>query len=235
MSDNLEDEAIKDKVLEHALQHVPFDGWTKAAFESALEDANLDLETGYRLFPKGEADLPIYFHEYGDKKMLEALAEADLYAMRYSEKIAEAIWLRVTVVESHQILIRKLMATFLLPINMLPGTKLVWGTADKIWTFMDDDSEDYNWYTKRMILSGIISSTFLFFIGDRSEGCIDTREFIHRRINDVMEFEKIKSHAKGNPIFKPLFRTLEKLPIRNTRGGVDKSRYPGWMPNEENN
>ena len=100
---------------------------------------------------------------------------------------------------------------------------------------MDDDSEDYNWYTKRMILSGIISSTFLFFIGDRSEGCIDTREFIHRRINDVMEFEKIKSHAKGNPIFKPLFRTLEKLPIRNTRGGVDKSRYPGWMPNEENN
>jgi len=234
MNDNLEDDAIKDKILEHALQHVPFDGWTKVAFESALQDASIKLETGYQLFPKGEADLTLYFHEYGDKKMLEALAETDLGALRYSEKIAEAIWLRVTVVESHQILIKKLMATFLLPVNMLPGTKLVWGTADKIWNFMDDDSEDYNWYTKRMILSGIISSTFLFFIGDHSEGFIDTREFINRRINDVMDFEKLKSHARGNPIFKPLFRTLEKLPIRNKTAGFENSRYPGWVPNEEN-
>ena len=168
--------------------------------------------------------------------MLENLTKTDLSGLRYSEKIAEAVWIRVSAFEDyqvHQIVLKKALATFLLPANLLPGTKLVWDTADKIWNFMGDTSDDYNWYTKRMILSGIISSTFLFFIGDKSEGFVDTRDFINRRISDVMEFEKAKSQAKKNPLFQPIFKTLERLPKRKSQSDLDLSKYPGWVPDEE--
>ena len=228
--------SLKEKLLTNALEIIPFDGWSKASFEAAIEKTNIDLETGYRIFPKGESDLANYFHEFGDNKMLENLTKTDLSGLRYSEKIAEAVWIRVSAFEDyqvHQIVLKKALATFLLPVNLLPGTKLVWDTADKIWNFMGDTSDDYNWYTKRMILSGIISSTFLFFIGDKSEGFVDTREFINRRISDVMEFEKAKSQAKSNPLFQPIFKTLERLPKRKSQSDLDLSKYPGWVPDEE--
>lgn len=238
MGNNFDDaklNSLKEEVLKQALHLIPYDGWSKESFETAVGNANVDLDIGYKIFPKGESDLANFFHEFGDKRMLETLATADLSGLRYSEKIAEAVWIRVSAFEDyqlHQILLKKALSTFLLPVNLLPGTKLVWSTADKIWNFMGDTSEDYNWYTKRMILSGIISSTFLFFIGDKSNDFEDTRDFINRRIADVMEFEKLKSHAKSNPIFQPVFKTLEKIPVRNYRSDFDKSKYPGWVPDK---
>lgn len=226
---------LKEKILYQALELIPYDGWTRHCFETALANANVDLETGYRLFPKGENDLPHFFHKYGDTKMLETLGNTDLSDLRYSEKIAKAVWIRVSVwedVDLNQVLVKKVLSTYALPANFFPGTKLVWNTADKIWDFMGDTSEDYNWYTKRMILSGIISSTFLFYIGDKSEGFADTRDFINRRISDVMEFEKVKTQAKNNPLFAPVFKTLEKLPFRNHKKSFDQSKYPGWLPGE---
>ena len=229
--------ALKDKILVNALALIPFDGWSKASFETAADKANIDLATAYRIFPKGESDLANYFHVYGDQQMLDKLEMTDLSGLRYSEKIAEAVWFRVSAFEDYQVqqvILKKAFATFLVPSNLLPGTKLVWDTADKIWNFMGDTSEDYNWYTKRMILSGIVSSSLLFYIGDNSEEFVDTRDFINRRIADVMEFEKIKSQARNNPLFKPIFKTLENLPKRQGNSEFDKSKYPGWVPDGGN-
>jgi len=84
--------------------------------------------------------------------------------------------------------------------HMPCAPKLVWNTADAIWNAVGDTSDDYNWYTKRMTLSGVFSSTLLFWLGDTSPGREATWCFLDRRIGNVMDFEKLKSRVRKNPL-----------------------------------
>jgi hypothetical protein len=58
-------------------------------------------------------------------------------------------------------------------------------------------SDDLNWYSKRAILSGVYSSTVLYWLGDQSAGHAATWAFLDRRIEDVMRFETLKKAAEG--------------------------------------
>ncbi len=59
---------------------------------------------------------------------------------------------------------------------------------------LGDKSTDFNWYTKRMILSGVIGSTVLAWLGTDDASEVDA--FLMRRIQNVMDFEKAKGQAK---------------------------------------
>jgi len=63
-------------------------------------------------------------------------------------------------------------------------------------------STDFNFYTKRAILAGVYSSTLLRWFTDDSEDEKATFEFLDRRIDDVMRFEKFKADA--NEMFAKL-------------------------------
>ncbi len=78
--------------------------------------------------------------------------------------------------------------------------KLIWGTADAIWTALGDTSDDVNWYTKRATLSGVYSATVLYWLGDSSEGHTATWAFLDRRIENVMQIEKLKAQVNANPV-----------------------------------
>ena len=56
---------------------------------------------------------------------------------------------------------------------------------------------DYNHYTKRTLLSGVYGSTISVFLDDESENFAETRAFLDRRIENVMQFEKVKAKVTG--------------------------------------
>ena len=93
---------------------------------------------------------------------------------------------------------------FALPTHTGDATKLIWDTADAIWTALGDTSQDVNWYTKRMTLSGVYSATVLFWLGDQSEGHADTWAFLDRRIDNVMQIEKLKAQVRESPSLSKL-------------------------------
>lgn len=57
--------------------------------------------------------------------------------------------------------------------------------SDEIWFLSGDTSVDQSWYTKRASLSMIYSSSELFMTNDRSPDFLDTRKFLHRRLDEV--------------------------------------------------
>jgi ubiquinone biosynthesis protein COQ9 len=81
------------------------------------------------------------------------------------------------------------------PLNVPHGAKLLWRTADVMWCMAGDTATDYNHYTKRGILSGVYSATLLYWLNDVSEGYEKTWAFLDRRIENVMQFEKVKAKA----------------------------------------
>jgi ubiquinone biosynthesis protein COQ9 len=193
-----------DRMIDAALMHVPFDGWSEAAFRAAAADADLPLAEARALFPRGAVDLAMAFHRRGDREMVERLRTDDLTGMRFRAKIAHAVRLRLDLVEPHKEAVRRGTTLFALPMHAADGARALWETADAIWTVLGDTSEDLNWYTKRATLSGVYSATVLYWLGDQSAGHGATWGFLDRRIDDVMRFETLKKHARENRFLKPL-------------------------------
>ncbi len=194
---------VKDQILDAALIHVAFDGWSPATFEAAVQDAGIAPDIAHLACPRGAVDLAIAYHLRGDAEMLARFEREDVSAMRYSEKVTALVRFRFDAVDDKEA-VRRGTTLFALPHHAGDGAKLIWGTADAIWTALGDSSTDSNWYTKRATLSAVYSSTVLFWLGDQSENHADTWAFLERRIEDVMRFEKVKSQVNESALLQPL-------------------------------
>ena len=146
----------KDLLLQAAVMHVPFDGWSQATFDAAIADSGVERTVAQSVCPRGAIDLALHYHAQGDAAMVARLAQTDLDAMKYSARVAAAVRFRLEAVEDKE-LVRRGTTLFALPPYAPDGAKLVWGTCDAIWNALGDTATDYNWYTKRATLGGVYS------------------------------------------------------------------------------
>ena len=211
----------KLELLDAILPQVAFDGWSETAFKAAIASTDIPDARARSLCPRGAVDLAILFHKQGDRAMAESLRSEDLSALRFRDKVARALRIRLDVIEDREA-VRRGMTLFALPHLAADGARLMWGTADAIWTALGDTSRDVNWYTKRATLSGVWSAVVLYWLGDQSEGTQKTTAFIDRRIDEVMQIERVKARLRDNPLLKPITGPLGKL------GGMIKA--PMQMP-----
>jgi len=225
-----ETRSAADRVLDAALMHVAFDGWSDATLTAAAQDAGVDPALARALFPRGGLDLALAYHRAGDAAMLAGLqARNDLAEMRFRDRVALAVRLRLEAADREAV--RRAATLMALPQNAPEAARALWSTADAIWTALGDTSEDGNWYSKRAILSGVYSSTVLYWLGDESEGHADTWAFLDRRIGDVMRFEANKARIKASPVLNATlglpFRLLETLRKPAGTGGMPGAWQPG--------
>ncbi|UWQ33461.1 COQ9 family protein [Leisingera sp. M527] len=193
---------IKEKLLDAALNHVPFDGWSEVTFRAACEDVQVAEVLAHAVCPRGGVDLALAYHARGDSLMLARLDAEDLSGLRFRDKVAAAVRFRLEAVDDKEA-VRRGTTLLTLPQYAGDGIKAIWGTCDLIWETLGDGSDDLNWYTKRASLAGIYSATVLFWLGDDSLGHQATWEFLDRRIGNVMDFEKLKAGLQKNPLLKP--------------------------------
>lgn len=194
----------KDALLAAILPHVSFDGWSEASFQMAAKDADIDPVIAHASCPRGAVELAIAYHQQGDALMLQRFAAADLSEMRYRDKISGLVRMRIEACEDKEI-VRKASALFALPKYAGDGAKLIWDSCDAIWNVLGDTSDDINWYSKRATLSAVYASCVLFWLGDESDGDTDTWAFLERRIENVMQIEKLKAGVRKSPLLKGLF------------------------------
>ncbi|KFI33841.1 COQ9 family ubiquinone biosynthesis protein [Haematobacter missouriensis] len=196
-------EEVRDRLLDAALPHVVFDGWTAVTYRAAVDDSGLDPTLAHMAAPRGAIDLAHAFHVRGDRRMAEALAASDLSALRFRERVAKAVMLRLELAGDREA-VRRGMTLFSLPQHAAEGSRLVWETADTIWTALGDTADDLNWYTKRASLSGVFGATVLYWLGDETPDSSATAAFLERRIDGVMRIEKTKSFLRKTPGFNLL-------------------------------
>lgn len=185
----------RDRLAKAALLHVPFDGMNLAALRAGARDIGLSGDVAEAFFPGGGADLAAWIHRRGDARLAEWMQSAP--AGRISERIADAIRQRLEFADVE--LVRAASAVLALPANQPLAARLMWETADTIWNGLGDSSRDVNWYSKRATLSTVYAACVLYWLGDLSEDHAETRDFIDRRIDGVMQFEKLKAQARKLP------------------------------------
>ena len=192
----------KEALLNAALLHVPFDGWSEATFQAAIADSDVSPAVARAVCPRGTVDLAVAYHNRGDATMEQRLV-SEMLPDRFRDKVAAAVRFRIEAVDDKEA-VRRGTTLFALPIYAKDGAQAIWGTADKIWTALGDTSDDVNWYTKRATLSGVYSATVLYWLGDDSTDNQATWDFLDRRIDDVMRIEKIKAQVRDNKFLSGL-------------------------------
>lgn len=205
-NDHLDVARTKAELLAAITPHVPFDGWSDPAFDRAVSDLGFDARLARLVCPRGAVDLAVEYHRAADRALVAKLAETTLEGLKFREKVAAAVRMRLELVDPE--LVRRAASVFALPQHAATGARLVWETADVIWRALGDTSEDYNWYSKRLTLAGVISSTVLYWMGDESEGHEKSWTFLDDRIGDVMQFEKVKGAVIRLPGLKGLLGAI---------------------------
>lgn len=213
---------LRDRILDAAILHVPFDGWSEATFHAAIRDAGASPDEARTMFPRGPVDLALGYHRRGNARMIERLGTEDMGQLRFRDRVATAVRFRIEAIDDREAA-RRGTTLFALPHHAADGARAIWQTADAIWTALGDRSDDANWYTKRATLSGVYGATLLYWLGDNSLDYQDTWGFLDRRIDDVMRIEKAKARVRDNKILRPLAAGPDWLMrrIRPPRRGRD--------------
>jgi ubiquinone biosynthesis protein COQ9 len=183
----MDTEKLRGELLQASLAHVAFDGWSRTTLRAAARDLDVDPVLAFNAFPGGEAELIEAFSTWADHRMLDTLAERDLAAMKVRERIAAAVRARLERLEPHREAVRRGLAFMALPPNAAVGLKCLYRTVDAIWYAAGDRATDYNFYTKRLLLAGVYSSTLLYWLDDASESHVQTWAFLERRIAEVLK------------------------------------------------
>ncbi|MBA3576051.1 MAG: COQ9 family protein [Sphingomonas sp.] len=194
-------ERIRQRLALGVGENAVFDGWTRAAVDSAAAQLGIDPAQARLAFPSGQAEMVDAYVQGVDRKMESRLPPDTLLGMKIREKIRSLVWTRLEIMGPARESVRRGLSILAMPQNLPVGMRIGWRSADLMWRLAGDTSTDFNHYTKRMTLGALYASTLLAWLDDESEGWADTAAFLDRRIDNVMQFEKFKAQWRGQEKF----------------------------------
>jgi ubiquinone biosynthesis protein COQ9 len=181
----------RQKILQAILAQVPFDGWTDAAYAQAIKQAGFARGAADKLMPNGIRDAIELFSAWADQAMQARIkAEHGFARLRVRDKIAFAVRARLEFMTPYREAVRRLALWYTLPFNLPLGIRRLAKTVDLMWQAAGDTSTDYNFYTKRVLLSAVLKATIIYWLDDKTPDCQASWEFLDRRISEILKVGK---------------------------------------------
>ncbi|MGB3457241.1 MAG: COQ9 family protein, partial [Litorimonas sp.] len=166
-----------------------------------------------------------FWSERMDAAASEAIKGLDLDAMKIRDRVTRGVILRFQQIGRHEEAARRAQARLGLPDGIATGARLTWNAADTIWRAIGDTSTDANFYSKRAVLSAVLASTAPVWLGDALPDKPEARRFLDRRIENVMQFEKLKFRVRKATRNAPNpAEVLGRLRYGISKGGVPTRR-----------
>lgn len=189
-----------------------FDGWNAEALHLAADGLGVDRDVAALAFSGGPVAMIDAWFASIDREMGARFAPESLAAMKIRQGITALVEARLDIAAPNREALRRAVAILAMPQNARRAARLGWRSADAMWRAAGDVATDYNHYTKRAMLGGIYAATIAVFLQDDSEGHADTRAFLARRIENIMQFEKAKAQFLGRTTHRPsLSRFIGRL------------------------
>ena len=188
---------IRDAILKAALKIAPFEGWTNLTLKRAVREAGYPDGAEELYFENGVSDLLYHWSTALNTQTEQEIGKLDLAALKIRDRVTQGVLLRLQAIGPHEEAARRASSRLILPDLAATGMHQIWNAADMIWRAIGDTSTDANYYSKRTILSSVIGATLPIWLSDKSDDKAAARAFLDARIENVMEFEKLKWRVKG--------------------------------------
>jgi len=183
--------ASTEQFILSSIQFISSYGFSTPLLEHVEHKLELPRYYHLILFPGGLKEFVKLFEDMLDAKMQEA-ANTNPMPTKIRDKVQECIKLRLCSVQNAQEIFTRLVEFYKAPAHALLGIKNSWNTVDKIWRICNDDSTDFNYYTKRSLLLGAYRSTVKYFVKDKSAGYVQTFCHLEQYIQRIMAFSTVK-------------------------------------------
>lgn len=206
-------------ILAAMLPHVPFDGWSDRTLRRAAVDVGLDPAVARLVFPGGAAEAIAFWSGEVDRVAVAAYDDVDGDAMKFRERIAFLVRARIEALDGDRESVRRALTHLAQPQHAGLGVQCLYRTVDELWYAAGDRSTDFNFYTKRLTLAGVYSSTLLFWLDDGSEDGAETWQFLDRRIAGVMRIPARKQKLQQAGQFFPNPKRFARLVSERLREG----------------
>jgi ubiquinone biosynthesis protein COQ9 len=190
----------KDNILEAALVHAAFDGWSRRTLLQAAADVGLDAAAARRLFPQGGDGLLAWLGDWADRRMLERVDRDSLTRLPVRQRITRLVRARIEVLDDHKEAMRRAALVRGNPANLGTAGKALWRTVDRIWDaagFPNSREQGLSRYSRRSTLAAVLVATLLYWLEDISPDNEETWAFLDRRIEDVMRFGQWRGKFMG--------------------------------------
>ncbi|WP_236869874.1 COQ9 family protein [Candidatus Bandiella numerosa] len=181
MTENIKQ--LKNDVLFSVIEILPYEAFDINIISKACKNIGLQSEYASLLFPNGRAEFLEVFRDYIDEIMVERIKNELSEVKSITSRIFESLKIRFEILDKYKIIIPKIIAFYSMPWNHLKLYPYTWKSMNLIWrTAGNDKSTDFNYYTKRGLLTGVYWATLLYWLSDESTNYESTHDFLNRKL-----------------------------------------------------
>jgi len=198
------------KILNFAKIFVSKNGFTQNSLENISKKYGLDINETELLFPEGNNDLIKFALEQLNSELEEYCRKIDLIRLPTHKRIKKVLLSKVALMNKNKLFYRSIFLNLLIPKKNFSLSSQLYNSVDQIWFIAGDSSTDFNFYTKRLILSIIYSRVMLFFFNNNNQE--ELENILDKSLQRVAKIPEIKSKLK---IFKEYFPKVAKF-VKNS-------------------
>ena len=102
---------------------------------------------------------------------------------------------RLRASRNHKSIIKNSLFFMAQPGNAYEALNQLMKTSNKIWEIAGDTSRGRNFYSKRLILAGVYSSTLAYWLAKETRTIDESEDFLDKRLDDVKNIGKISKQS----------------------------------------
>mgnify|MGYP001222175659 FL=1 len=181
------------------LNHVPDLGWTwdalyKAAFNSK-KLKSLTEEELQTLFDNKISNIIGIFNDKLDEEMYVIFNSQNNKNLGVTQTVKALVLSRFRASENCKSIIKMSLFFMAQPGNAYEALNQLMKTSSKIWEIAGDTSTGRNFYSKRLILAGVYSSTLAYWLAKETRSIDGSEHFLDKRLDDVKNIGKISKQS----------------------------------------
>lgn len=191
--------SYKVDLVTKMLNHVPDLGWTwdalsKAALNSKKMKSHSEEEL-QTIFDNKISTIIGIFNDKLDEEMFAIFNPENNKNLGVTQTVKALVLSRLRASENYKSIIKTSLFFMAQPGNAYEALNQLMKTSNKIWEIAGDTSRGRNFYSKRLILAGVYSSTLAYWLAKETRSIDGSEDFLDKRLDDVKNIGKISKQS----------------------------------------
>lgn len=200
---------IRKKILHNSKKIIAEYGWNDNLFYQISKKSKYSISEINSIFPNGYAELIIMYLDEMNFRMTSESKKINLSKLRVHQRIRELIILRLKIMSKEKKLISKTLSSLFLPHNYKLASRRLYKAVDQMWFLAGDNSTDFNYYSKRSILSYIYVTILIHYINN--DNIEQTISLLDKKLKNVSKIPQVKKKINQTISEIPKFLDLTKI------------------------
>ena len=166
---------------------MPKFGWSRETLLHCAKKQKLSTPNLALMFPSFEYDVLKYLIAQNNSLVEKNYNSFNNARLKTRDKIKTIMELKFDSNAYLKDALPEMLKFLLRPGNIFMSIKMLHQNSDFIWNLAGDKSNDFNYYSKRGLLSMVYLATLIYWLNDKSNKGIGTKNFISKSVDGIVD------------------------------------------------